>query len=138
MRRPPSAWRTALCGVVALLLVACGWQWALPVWADTAADPLTFRCDGQLLSATLHSGAVDDPSIPNSSAGTLPGAFVVLQSPELSLQLPRTNNAGPPSFTDGQWWWSLEDPDHPTLLHRRGLGEIQRLACNREPEFLGG
>jgi hypothetical protein len=93
----------------------------------------SYRCDGEPLQATLLGGAVDDPGIPNSSAGTLPGAFVVLRwhddAGAITLQLPRTNNAGPPSFTDGKWWWSLEDPEHPRFRLRRGRGDVQELAC---------
>ena len=101
--------------------------------AVLAAGPLHYRCDGLPLSAILHGGAVDAPSIPNSSGGTLPGAFVQLawqQAGEaIALQLPRTNNAGPPSFTDGRWWWSLEDPEHPRFRLRRRRGDIQEIAC---------
>lgn len=93
-----------------------------------------FRCDGTPLSATLHGGAVDDPSIPNRSGGTLPGAFMQLQwqrtGEMIALQLPRTNNAGAPSFSDGKWWWSLEDPLHPRFRLRRGGGEITDFACD--------
>jgi len=101
--------------------------------AAVAAASSPYLCDGQPLIASLHPGAVDDPGIPNSSAGTVPGAFVQLQwrqgESDLSLQLPRTNNAGAPSFTDGKWWWSLEDPGHPRFRLRSGRGDIQDFAC---------
>jgi hypothetical protein len=132
MGRPAAAWRGAGLVVVSVLLAVSCWLLVQPAWADRAAEPLTYRCDGTLLTATLHRGAVDDPSSPNSTGGTLPGAYVVLQSSGLNLQLPRTNNAGAPSFTDGKWWWSLEDPDHPRFLLRRGLGDIESLACERD------
>jgi hypothetical protein len=61
----------------------------------------------------------------------VPGAFVVLRWRGLSLQLPRTNNAGAPSYTDGQWWWSLEDPQRPRFQRSRGL--IETYACERLP-----
>ncbi len=48
---------------------------------------------------------------------------MVLQWRGVSLQLPRTNNAGPPSYTDGRWWWSPVDPDRPEFLQRRGAVE---------------
>ena len=133
-----SAWRKRVGLAAAMLLTLIGLGLVEPAWADTAAQPQSYVCNGSLLTATLHSGAVDDPTIPNSSAGTLPGAYVVLQSLELSLQLPRTNNAGAPSFTDGKWWWSLEDPDHPRFLLRRGLGDVQTLACERQPATTSG
>ncbi|MEB3322970.1 MAG: hypothetical protein VKI81_09125 [Synechococcaceae cyanobacterium] len=100
-----------------------------PAHADRTDQPRTYRCDGESLIATLHHGAVDDPSIPNASRGTLPGAFVQLQWRDVNLQLPRTNNAGAPSFTDGKWWWSLEDGEHPRFRLRRGLGDGQDFAC---------
>jgi hypothetical protein len=102
-----------------------------PAHADRTAPSGTYRCDGEFLVATLHPGAVDDPSIPNASNGTLPGAFVQLRWRDVNLQLPRTNNAGAPSFTDGKWWWSLEDVEHPRFRLRRGLGDVQDFACER-------
>ena len=132
IRRMVAAWRRTIaivvlvCGLIGLAGVTAG-----PVHADTIQPPQTYRCDGEVLIATVHSGAVDDPTIPNRSGTTLPGAFVVLQWQQQVLQLPRTNNAGPPSFTDGQWWWSLEDPDHPDLRLRRGRGDVLNVSCER-------
>ncbi|MFM7312738.1 MAG: hypothetical protein ACKO0M_06165 [Cyanobium sp.] len=104
-----------------------------PVPSAALPESVAYRCGGDALSATVHGGAVDDPSIPNRSAGTLPGAVVQLhwwwQGETLALQLPRTNNAGPPSFTDGRWWWSLEDPAHPRFRLLRARGDIQDFAC---------
>lgn len=59
----------------------------------------------------------------------MPGAFIVLQWRGVSLQLPRTNNAGVPSYTDGRWWWQVIDPDHPDFAQRRGA--IETYACER-------
>ena len=56
-----------------------------------------FICEGQPLSAEVYNGAVDAAGIPNSNGGTVPGAFILIRWGELSLQLPRTNNAGLPS-----------------------------------------
>ena len=89
-----------------------------------------YRCDGDLLLAQAENGAVDALAIPNTSAGTPPGAFIVLHWRGTNLQLPRTNNAGPPSYTDGLWWWSLEDPEHPNFRLRRG--GLQVFACAKE------
>lgn len=119
-----------VCGWLLLALLA-----AAPLPAAAAAAPASerFRCDGVPLTATLYGGAVDDPTIPNSSAGTLPGAFVQLQwqlaGESIALQMPRTNNAGPPSFSDGKWWWSLEDARHPRFRLRQGSGAIEEFAC---------
>ncbi len=137
MRLYPPPWRRFCAIAIGLLLTLWCCLGGAPAWADTVASSQHYRCDEATIIATLHSGAVDDATVPNSSAGTLPGAFVVLQGPGLSLQLPRTNNAGPPSFTDGKWWWSLEDRDHPRLLRRRGLGDLQSLACERVGETSG-
>ena len=102
--------------------------------AASGAPPALYRCDGDPLEALLVSGAVDDPTIPDPSSGPVPvGGVVVLQWRELRLQLPRTNNAGPASFTDGQWWWSLEDPAHPRFRLRRSRGQVQDIACEPAP-----
>lgn len=95
------------------------------------APAVRYRCGGDPLLARTENGAVDAVAIPNTSAGTPPGAFVVLEWRGISLQLPRTNNAGPPSYTDGRWWWSLENPDQPRFRLRRGA--IEEFPCSREP-----
>jgi hypothetical protein len=55
----------------------------------------------------------------------------VLHWRKLSLQLPRTNNAGVPSYSDGRWWWQALDPDHPDFAQLRG--NVERYSCEREP-----
>jgi hypothetical protein len=120
----------ALAGrLLALLLLLC-LSLGGPALA-TAAGAVPYRCDGDLLLATSDNGAVDAPGIPNTTAGTVPGATVLLEWRNLRLQLPRTNNAGPPSYSDGLWWWSLEDPQQPRFLHRRGA--IERISCRAVP-----
>ena len=110
----------------------------LPLWGLIAAPaglaladppPEHFLCDADPLVASVHLGAVDAAEIPNSSSGTVPGAFIVLQWRGVSLQLPRTNNAGTPSYTDGRWWWQALDPDRPEFSQRRG--EVERYSCER-------
>lgn len=97
-----------------------------------AVAPLSrYVCDGDPLLARADDGPVDATGIPNMVAGTPPGAFVVLQWRELNLQLPRTNNAGAPSYTDGRWWWSLEDAERPRLRQRLAFGQVQDYACQR-------
>ena len=108
--------------LVLLLLLVAPASWA-------AAVPERYLCDGDGLEAMLHNGAVDASEIPNSEAGTVPGAFIVLQWRGLSLQLPRTNNAGIPSYTDGRWWWQAEDPDRPNFREYRG--SVKTYACSR-------
>ena len=88
-----------------------------------------YLCGGDPLSADVHAGAVDEPGIPNSSQGTVPGAFIVLQWRGVSLQLPRTNNAGTPSYSDGRWWWQALDPDHPDFAQLRG--DWESYGCER-------
>jgi hypothetical protein len=118
----------SLAGSPALVLAAG----AGPAAGAPAAAPATrYRCGGDLLLARAENGAVDAVAIPNTSAGTPPGAFVLLTWRGTTLQLPRTNNAGPPSYTDGRWWWSLENPDQPRFLLRRGA--IEAFPCQREP-----
>jgi hypothetical protein len=88
-----------------------------------------YLCDGEPLLAEIHNGAVDAIDIPNSSAGTVPGAFVVLQWRGISLQLPRSNNAGQPSYTDGRWWWSSPAPDQIEFEQLRG--KVHSYSCER-------
>lgn len=93
-----------------------------------------YRCAGEPLQAQVQPGAVDAPGIPNSAAGTVPGAFIVLHWQGVTLQLPRTNNAGSPSYSDGRWWWQAQDPDHPEFAQRTGSrGAIEHYRCDAEP-----
>lgn len=103
----------------------------LPMAGAAAAEP--YRCGGDPLFAQVFNGAVDATGIPNSSSGTVPGAFVTLRWRDLSLQLPRTNTAGAPSFSDGIWWWSLEEPAQPEFRHRLGRGQSETITCTRQP-----
>jgi hypothetical protein len=98
------------------------------VFAASAATS-SYICGGDPLEALADNGAVDAVGIPNQVAGTVPGAFVLLRWRGVSLQLPRTNNAGAPSYTDGQWWWSLEDPQRPRF--QRSRGAIETFPCER-------
>jgi hypothetical protein len=143
-RRPGQGWRiqAALPPILGLALLLFSLAGApaqvLAAVSESAATTRPapsitnrYRCEGDLLLARSENGAVDALAIPNLSAGTPPGAFVVLQWRGSTLQLPRTNNAGPPSYTDGRWWWSLENPDRPRFRMRRGT--IQEFTCIREP-----
>jgi hypothetical protein len=101
-------------------------------WPASAEGPPSgeqFVCDGDLLVALANNGAVDATGIPNQRAGTVPGAFIVLRWRGVTLQLPRTNNAGVPSYSDGRWWWSAEDPNHPTFQQRRSA--VEQYVCER-------
>ena len=88
-----------------------------PSWGD-------WICDGDRLSVEITRGAVDitglSEGIPNTLEGTLPGDGVLLRWRDLELQLPRTNNAGSPSYTDGRWWWHVVDASAPEFWERRG------------------
>ena len=96
------------------------------VWMLVSPQPLRadWMCDGDRLSVEITRGAVDVTGlmegIPNSSEGTLPGDGVLVRWGDLVLQLPRTNNAGSPSYTDGRWWWRVEDASAPEFFERRG------------------
>ena len=110
--------------LLALLLPLIGWlSTAAPAAAATAEH---YRCGGDPLVAEVHAGAVDAPGIPNAADGTVPGDFIVLRWRGVSLQLPRTNNAGTPSYSDGRWWWQALDPQHPDFAQRRGDWEPYR------------
>jgi hypothetical protein len=122
-----------LAGGTGPLLLAAWLLLALPgaVKAAPIPPPMEERyvCAGDPLIARVDNGAVDTLAIPNVSGGTVPGAFVVLRWRDLSLQLPRTNNAGAPSYSDGKWFWSVEDTEHPRFLLRRGA--VQAFDCRR-------
>lgn len=112
----PAAWSMRLMRIVlTMMLLVVG---ALPVSA-------AWICDGDRMTAEPIQlgrdaiGATAQP-IPNSSQGTVPGDVILLRWRGVTLQLPRTNNAGAPSYTDGRWWWQVEDPDHPDFRQRRG------------------
>jgi len=103
---------------------------APPAWAvAAAADVQRYVCAGEPLQASVYRGAVDAPAIPNSDGGTVPGGFIVLEWRGVRLQLPRTNNAGVPSYTDGRWWWQATDPAQPTFAERRG--GVTSIPCER-------
>lgn len=94
--------------------------------AALASTPPTtqWSCDGEPLSIDFTSGAVDlrglPSDVPNTEGNTAPGDGVLIQWRGQTLQLPRTNNAGTPSYTDGRWWWRALDPEHPEWKERRG------------------
>ena len=119
---------SALVIVLAVVMAIAGPAPALAlVEAESGAQH--YLCDGEPLLAEIHNGAVDAIDIPNSSAGTVPGAFVVLQWRGISLQLPRSNNAGQPSYTDGRWWWSSHAPDQIEFEQLRGT--VHSYSCQR-------
>jgi len=101
---------------------------ALPVSA-------AWVCDGDRLTAEPIQmgqdafGAMAQP-IPNIAEGTVPGDLILLRWRGVTLQLPRTNNAGAPSYTDGRWWWQAEDQEHPDFRQRKG--GIISYACTPE------
>jgi hypothetical protein len=109
---------------LALVLVCCLLVFPQPSWAD-------WVCDGDRLSVEITRGAVDVTGlmegIPNSAEGTLPGDGVLVRWRDMVLQLPRTNNAGSASFTDGRWWWRVADASAPEFFERRG--SVIRYQC---------
>ena len=89
-----------------------------------AAAFADWRCDGDRVTIRSIPGAVDvrglKGGIPDTASGTVPGDGILLTWRDVSLQLPRTNNAGTPSYTDGRWWWRADDPQHPEFKQRQG------------------
>lgn len=123
-------WLGALLAQMGLILalLAAPVSAASPVANPPA--PQHYRCDGEPLEATMVRGPVDDPTLPDPMAGPVPmGGFVLLAWRDQRLQLPRNNNSGAASFSDGRWWWSLEDPAHPRFRLRQPLGEAREFAC---------
>ena len=120
-----------LCLLLGVMLIGVSAVEAMPQAAPAPQPAAAYRCDGDPLTAELVRGAVDDPAIPDPSEAPVPvGGSVLLRWRGWSLQLPRANNAGPASFTDGRWWWSLEDPAHPRFRLRQPLGEAREFACD--------
>lgn len=115
--------------LVLLLLLPAPAAWGASASVASPAASEHYLCDGDPLEALPYNGAVDASGIPNSDGGTVPGAFIVLQWRGVSLQLPRTNNAGIPSYTDGRWWWQAVDPDRPDFREHRG--SFKTYACSR-------
>jgi hypothetical protein len=117
LNREAQEWGRALQPLLSLCLLLCCLA-AAPALAEAAGSgpasaglPATtpavrYRCGGDLLLARSENGAVDAVAIPNISAGA-------------------------PSYTDGRWWWSLENPDQPRFRLRRGA--IEEFPCSREP-----
>ena len=108
------------------------------LWLGFEAEPVAaaWICDGDRLTAeTIHLGrdaiGTTTEPIPNISDGTSPGDLILLTWRGVTLQLPRTNNAGVPSYTDGRWWWQVEDLDHPDFRQRRST--ITQYNCEAEP-----
>ena len=133
MNRRSLSWFLAL--VITTLLPLWWLIHPAATWAAMASaqdpPPAHYLCEGEPLIAEVHIGAVDAPGIPNTAAGTVPGAFIVLQWRGVSLQLPRTNNAGIPSYSDGRWWWQALDPGHPDFAQRRG--DWENYSCEAQP-----
>ena len=131
--------------MVALLL----WMLAplpLPLASASAAalEPAgrSYRCEGEPLEVTLLPGPVDAVGIPNTLAGTLPGASLVLRWQGVERPLPRTNNAGAPSYSDGQWFWQQDGADRQAddRQHRddrSDLDALARAAAGRRRRRLG-
>jgi len=119
----------ALLALPIVLAVGIATAGPAPALAEAEFGAQHYLCDGEPLLAEIHNGAVDAIGIPNSSAGTVPGAFVVLQWRGISLQLPRSNNAGQPSYTDGRWWWSSPSPDQIEFEQLRGT--VHSYSCQR-------
>ncbi len=113
-----------LASLLAALLL--GGSFVSAAWATPLEH---YFCAGDPLVAEAHAGAVDAVGIPNTSGGTAPGAFIVLRWRDLSLQLPRSNSNGTPSYSDGKWFWSAADPDHPSLSLL--VGSREEFPCRR-------
>lgn len=111
-----------------IAIAACLWLgFQNPALAATV--DIVYRCEGDPLVAHYDNGPVDDPRVNNQLAGTLPGAFVVLRWRDVTLQLPRTNVAGAPSYSDNKWFWGLADPEHPRFFLK--VGDRQDFSCDR-------
>ncbi|KGG28103.1 MULTISPECIES: hypothetical protein [unclassified Prochlorococcus] len=109
-----------------------------PVVPSALAPELTsFTCDGNLVETTIYNNENGAYSIVKAYEELDAGAFVVINLENSKLMLPRTFNVGETSFTDGKWWWSYEDHQHPTFQRLTALGEIQEFNCEAQPANIG-
>ena len=109
--------------------------WCCLIISTASSATADWLCDGDQLSIETIQGAVDiqglGAGIPNIANGTMPGDGVLLRWRGMTLQLPRTNNAGYPSYTDGRWWWKAENSEHPEFKQRRG--SVINYECDQIP-----
>ncbi len=89
-----------------------------------------FNCDGEQLVATIYNNENGAFTIVKPLEEIDAGGFITLKWGELNLMLPRTFNKDETSFTDGRWWWSYEDTEHPQLRLRKGSGKIKDFSCS--------
>jgi hypothetical protein len=97
-----------------------------------ASDAAQWLCEGDPLSAErlglgLEAMGPLAAPIPNSVNGTIPGDALLIRWRGITLQLPRTNNAGVASYTDGRWWWRELDSERPEFQQRRGA--VEHYSC---------
>lgn len=81
-----------------------------------ASDAAQWLCEGDPLSAERLGLGLE--------------AMGPLAAPRwrgITLQLPRTNNAGVASYTDGRWWWRELDSERPEFQQRRGA--VEHYSC---------
>ena len=94
-----------------------------------------FKCDGDLLTATIRNNLNGDFSLTNNLENIDKGAFVVLKWRELQLMLPVSFKVGEIAFTDKKWLWSYQDNenglriDNPRLAQVLPSGEVQEFSC---------
>ena len=94
-----------------------------------------FRCDNDLLNATIRNNLNGDFALVNDLEKIDQGAFIVLEWRDVSLMLPISFQAGEISFTDKKWLWSYQDNenglrmDNPRFAQRIPSGEIVEHEC---------
>ncbi len=117
----PPVWLPCLLLLVGLLIARPSAAWSsLPQHYSCGGDPLLARVETRFdLFGEL------DP-LPASGP---PDSLVVLQWRNLTLQLPRSQDPGPASYTNGTWTWDGTDSRHPRLSLLRE--ERQDFPCTR-------
>ncbi len=102
----------------------------------TITPPTSYKCDGDLLKATIRNNLNGDFAQITNLEELDEGAIVVLDGEEINLMLPVSFQAGEISFTDKKWLWSYQDNErglhetNPRLAHRLPNGEIVEYDCD--------
>ncbi len=101
----------------------------------TIIPPSSFKCDNDLLTATIRNNLNGDFALVSDLNKIDQGAFVVLDWKDISLMLPISFQAGEISFTDKKWLWSYQDnetglhEDSPRLAQRLANGDVVEHEC---------
>ena len=84
----------------------------------------TFKCDEDILTATIRNNQNGDFMITDDLEDIDKGAFVVLEWKGVSLMLPVSFKVGDIAFTDKKWLWSYQEGDNGLRMDSPRLAQI--------------